>query len=156
LFIINAAVASGKWQDLRNDFPTNRPIEDQHLQTAIAIDTFNLISATIDREVIQVRWLNPKHHLKRTRLHPTKAGALFINPTFTVFMVKINTPTILAHHAEIQRQPIGRQIFRQIRSIGRIKLTASTAILHTLPSRHSQTPSPYLKSRSPAAQLIQT
>jgi hypothetical protein len=72
-------------------------------QTAIAIDTFNLLSAAGDRKVIQFSWFYPKQSLKNVWFDAAKAGAFIINAAFASGLVEVNTPAIITNHAQVKR-----------------------------------------------------
>ncbi len=113
------------------------PIELQHFQTAIAVDILDLFTAAIDREVVQLLRLNPKHRLEGFRRDTAKAGAFLIDLALARGLVKIDAPTVFAHHAEVDFELFGGEVLIQVGAIVRGELTASPTVLNTLPSCHA-------------------
>jgi hypothetical protein len=96
--------------NVANGFDANLTLEAELLQTAIAVDTFNLLAAAGDRKVIQFRWLHPKQILKNVWFDATKTGAIVINAAFAGSFVKVNTPAISTNHTQVKRQFCGQKV----------------------------------------------
>jgi hypothetical protein len=113
------------------------PIEFQHFQAAITVDILNLLSAAVDREVIQRLRLNPKHRLEGCGGNAAEARPLFIDLALACGLIKVDAPTIFPDHPEIDRKLIGGEVGVQIGAIGGVELAASPTVLNTLPSCHA-------------------
>jgi hypothetical protein len=98
------ALAINRWlqNSLHPRQETDFTLKSQHFQAAIAIDGLNLLPATVNRKIIQLFWLNPKHFLEYRCFNPAEARAIRINTALTSAMVKINTPAPVTHHTQVK------------------------------------------------------
>jgi hypothetical protein len=74
--------------------------------------------------------------MKNVWFHPTEARAIGIDLALAGGMVKINTPSSLSDHAEIQFQFLRSEVVCQFWTIARIQLTASPTVAYTAPCTH--------------------
>lgn len=77
-------------------------IEPKHLQASIAVYSLNLLTAAVDRKVVQFFWLDTIQIVEYIGFNATKARAIGIDAAFAGVMVKVNAPTILPDEAEVK------------------------------------------------------
>jgi hypothetical protein len=76
---------------------SNFPLKAKALETAIAIDGFDLFFTTLNRKVVEILWGNAKHPRKGIDSYPAEIRPFVIDLALTGRMVKMNTPPIRAH-----------------------------------------------------------
>lgn len=67
----------------------------------VAINTADLLLATVDRKLIKVMGGNAVEIMKHIGLHPAEARTISVNLAFTGVVIKMNAPTILTHKAQV-------------------------------------------------------
>jgi hypothetical protein len=71
-------------------------------------------------------------------LDPAKTGAIVIDPALAGLMIKVNTPSTVADHAEIKLQFFRGEIVGQIRPIARIQMATCPTMFDTTPCSHTK------------------
>jgi hypothetical protein len=118
----------------------DRSIEDQHLQTPIAVDAFYLLPTAVDRKVIDLVSFDRKHCLKGLRGHATEGRPFFVDVAFSGFGIVVDTPAVFTHHAQVGDNFFIAEVVSQVWTIGGFEVTTSPAVFYTLPSCHGETP----------------
>jgi hypothetical protein len=83
----------------------------------MTINPLDLLTAAVDRKIIQVFWLNPIEIVENLWFHPAKTRAIGINSAFTGRLIKIDAPAIVSDQTEVVIHLIGREILIQFWAI---------------------------------------